>query len=237
MAGYSAHPNRRHDERYGFNSPLLRDAMADPGYLANPSHMDVGLVRDVGFRDYLWLYARTSDVRHLILHAWGASSAEAESLGRVRGQIAEALVEDEAGVAGWYDLARLPEPGRTVVVPTEGWGWPTVAGERAMRPIGERAELAVYRPGGKGEEMSGPPVLEMTMRGATGGRRVRVRTATGRVLGEWDVLGVGYADYRTALDVPAGVSSVWVECDGEGAEPTGDRVWVNRIRVREGTGE
>jgi hypothetical protein len=223
MAGYTAHANRPHDERYGFASPMVRESMAEPGYLVDPDRMNVGLMREVGFVDYLWLYARSVGVRHLILHEWGRNPDVGPAIRRIRAQIAGALVEEEAGVAGWYDLSRLPEPRRAVAVPTKGWGWPAIAEGRAMRPVRDRAELEVFRPAGPA------PTLEMNLRSSKAATRIQIRSGS-RVLGEWDVLAVGYADQRIRLDVPVGVSTVTLNCLGKAATAT-DRVWVNRVRI------
>lgn len=209
-AGYSGNPNRPMDDLVTWNSPFLADSLADPNYLADPDWMTVDVVGGVGFRDYAWLYLTQGGYRYVVLHQWpGYAPGFPEKLAKLKALLEPAKVfEDEK--AAVYDRERMAPPSRPVALTTEGWR--SCARKRMIRAVGKTGGLVVYNP------EAGKPVSLALCASGFRRRRTAVLLRDGRELARWTIPPFAFGTYRTPpLLLPAGISRLVLECDGESA--------------------
>jgi hypothetical protein len=98
-AGYSGHQNRPFDELLSWNSPFIDSRMVEASYPGPPEVERYDLVRQVEFRDYVWLYLTHHDLRFVVLHR----------------RIGEASGYNVDGVAEQLDVAKCYDDGEMVV--------------------------------------------------------------------------------------------------------------------------
>jgi len=146
-AGYSGLPNLTFDHLMVHDSPFGARELADPAYLTDPRRQTFGVVADVPFLDYAWLYLTAHRVDHVVLHHWpGSVHQHMVRLDRLNAAMAVAKVAgDDATTV--FDRARLPRPSGPVVLCGAGWrsrpGWPGPLTRVALPD----ARVAAYSPG------------------------------------------------------------------------------------------
>ena len=124
-AGYSGHANQVFDQLFVHDSPFGGRQLADPSYLLDPARQSFGVIADVPFLDYAWLYLTVHRVDYVVLHHWvGSVHIYPVRLDRLMSTLSGArIAEDEATTI--YDRERLPRPSGFVGLCTEGWiSWP-----------------------------------------------------------------------------------------------------------------
>lgn len=120
--------------------------MAEPGYLRDPGAASFGIVKDVAFGDYAWLYLTVHDLRYVVLHQWpGAVPERPEGVGRLKAGLAGAkLFED--GTTAVYDRALLEPPsGRPCCARGDGGGAGTAGGCSSSRGSGASPSITPRR--------------------------------------------------------------------------------------------
>ena len=146
-AGYSGHANVPFDQMMVNDSPFGARELADPSFLADPTRQTFGVVADVPYLDYAWLYLTAHKIDYVVLHHWAGSVHEyLVRFDRLKTALAGAkIAEDEETTV--YERARLARPSGPVVLATEGWrtrrGWPGPPTRVAF----ETAKAVVYSPG------------------------------------------------------------------------------------------
>jgi hypothetical protein len=86
-----------------------------------PEAESFGPIRDVGFRDYLWLFLQVHKYRYLVFHDdSGSALGHPAAVARLRDQLIGAKVFKD-GKTTIFDHSRLPMPSRPVLVCTDGW--------------------------------------------------------------------------------------------------------------------
>jgi hypothetical protein len=145
-AGYTAHANLAFDNLMVHSSPFPFYFLADPGFLANPDDTNFDLIRNVGFRDYVWLYLTRHDLRYAVLHKRPLSLVGTSvRLDRALAMLDEAKVFEDADTIV-FDRSRLPRPSKPVTLCVEGWRRPGLSDGAMTRPMARTGRLAVFNP-------------------------------------------------------------------------------------------
>ena len=116
--GYGSLANVRFHE-------LVLQASAFPierrGFLDDPSRERFGVVRDVRFLDYAWLYLSVNRFRYVMLHRQsGSGAADPDSLARLRRAFERARIFEDAESAV-YDRNLLEPPKAPILLVHEGF--------------------------------------------------------------------------------------------------------------------
>ena len=123
--GYSSLDNVPFDNQLVHNSPFSTFAMMDEGYLSAPDAASFGIVKDIAFGDYAWLYLTVHHLNYIVLHQWpGAVPEGPAGIERLKAVLAGAKIFEDRMTAV-YDRRLLKSPARPVLVCTDGWrgGW------------------------------------------------------------------------------------------------------------------
>ncbi len=117
-AGYSGMKNERQDRLILSNSPFLTGRER---YLADPDHERFGIVNDVRFRDYAWLFLTVHGFRYVVSHQRASPRpGHAAALERLDDQLKDTRVFDDTE-ATVYQRDRLSVPSKPVALCTSGW--------------------------------------------------------------------------------------------------------------------
>lgn len=146
-AGYSGVANVRFDHLMVHGSPFGARELADPAYLADPTRQTFGVVTDVPFLDYAWLYLTAHEIDHVVLHHWpGSVHQYLVRFERLDAVLAGAKIYGDAATTV-FARARLPMPSGPIVLCGEGWrsrpGWPGPL----TRVTFPDAQIIAYSPG------------------------------------------------------------------------------------------
>lgn len=208
-AGYSGLRNPLYDHQVFVYNPF---PAARPGLLADPDSETFGIVADVGFRDYAWLFLTAHRFDYVVLHHREEDPYRSDptSLARIRAELRGAeIFEDDAATV--YDRARLNPPARPVLVCTEGWRSRAFV-KQAPRifVVSKVGRIAVYSPGPQQE-------LTLSLEAAALRRPRTVRVRAGDVeLARWRIDPGAPREYTTPrFRLPAGLGGLTVESDGE----------------------
>jgi hypothetical protein len=207
-AGYSGIGNVRFDETLVHGSPFTEASLRDL------DARSFGLVSDVSFDDYAWLYLKANGFRYVVLHDHDNPHLRTiVDLDPVAERMKTSRIHLEDGLR-IHDRDRMPQPDEPVIVCLDGWrrkqGW------LASRPcaIGPSARLAAYIP-----DDSTPLALRIEATGLNVPRNVRLKE-DGRELARWRVepgalrwyetpplrLSPGEHDWTIEVEAPAGAS-------------------------------
>ena len=206
--GYSGVANPAFDNRLVYNTPFSSEAMARPEYLLNPDAMTFGIVSDVRFLDYAWLYLTAHDLRYVVLHRAGLFDVEPPAnRARLEGQLGRARIfADDATTV--FDRTLLPSPGRPVLACAGGWRGGSPGRSILIAP--KVAEVLAYNP---------DPDRELTFTlGAKSFREPRtVRLRSGATdLATWQVRPDVAGTFQSPpFRLPAGLQTLAIESDGE----------------------
>ena len=120
-AGYSGHDNTVQERLIGDNCPSHAWRLAQPDYLNDPRKIDIDLLPDVDFRDYLWVYLTVNQFDYVVLHQCVASVPEYKmNLDRLKALLQDCKIyEDGASIV--YARSRLKPPARPIQI-TRGMG-------------------------------------------------------------------------------------------------------------------
>jgi hypothetical protein len=207
-AGYSSHGNIPFDNQLVHNTPFSLEMMSEPGYLADPESSTFGIVADVRFLDYAWLYLASQDLRYMVLHR-SPDLVGSLPTGRdkLEGLLQPARIfEDESTAV--FDSRRLARPSKPVVACKAGWrgGWHG----RSVLIASKVAEVAAYNP---------DPDRDLTLTlGVKSFREARnVRICSGGVeLANWQVRpDLEHTFISPPFRLPAGLQTLTIESDGE----------------------
>ena len=206
--GYSGHANIPFDNRLVHNTPFSADAMASPGYLDDPESATFGIVSNVRFLDYAWLYLTANDLRYVVLHRSPTMAAEPiDSRSHLESLLGVALVSADDDVAV-FDRDKLPPPARPVLTCSSGWrgGW-------QGRPIliaSKVAEVAAYNPDASRE-------LTFTLKAQAFRQPRTVRLLSNGVeLAHWDVRPDQPRIFLSPpFRLPAGLQTLAIASDAE----------------------
>lgn len=223
-AGYSGIPNPGQDDRIFQGSPFSFQAMSAPEYLRQPDHASFGIIDNVAFDDYAWLFLQAHDFRYLALHdhqvpRFIAAVPNAELLAA---RLAPALIAEGHGIR-IFDRERMPCPSRPVLVCLDGWK--RKAGWLEPRPclVGESAGLAVHSPA-----TNSRVILRIECGAIDRSRIVRLREGN-RELARWEVGAEEILPKETPELVVSSGDHEWrFEVEGYPGEPPQAR----RLRVR-----
>jgi hypothetical protein len=211
-SGYSSFINTEFDDLMVDHSPLFAETLFDPTCLDHPESLSVGVVSDVGLRDYFWLLARRARIDYILLHGWEESvGVRSPAFGKLIESLKETLVFAEPKLLV-YDAARLAAPTRPVLMCDEGMRvWRGRPGP-PMRVMGRSGRLAAYVP-----EPGGRHVFTLEAR-AFRRPRVILLKAGDATLARWEL---GPSEFRTLrsgpIALPAGLQALTLESDGEDA--------------------
>src|SRR5205807_1535220 len=94
----------------------------------DPKRQSFGIVHDVPFLDYAWLYLTAHGIDHVVLHHWDGSVHQyLVRFERLTAALEAAKITGDARTTV-YERARLPRPSGPVVLCDDGWrsreGWP-----------------------------------------------------------------------------------------------------------------
>ena len=193
-------------------SPFVPGLLADPAYPATPESMGIDVLGQVSFRDYTRLYMRAHGFRYLVLHRRPEAYPEVPvSVDRVAALLAGAEVYADDDVI-LFDRDRLPSPARPVAVCTRGWNERLVFDGRFGCLTSQVAEIVVENP------KPGRPIhLGLEARGVIRPLAARLML-NGVELARWE-FGPDAPRLMVTppLPLPAGISRLTLECDGEEA--------------------
>jgi hypothetical protein len=169
--------------------------------------MDFGVVRGARFLDYAWLYLRTLDVDHVLLHRNG--TIVPDNLSRLEFWLAPAKILDD-GLRAVYDPRRLPLPSRPVAVRTTGWRRSVPRGGRTFQCVSESGNLVVFNP-----RVETRLVLGLEARSHQRTHRVLLLRGEA-VLAQWEIRSDAFGRFRSSpLTLPAGSTELTIRSDGE----------------------
>ena len=142
--GYSSLDNVPFDNQLVHNSPFSTFAMMDEGYLSAPDAASFGIVKDIAFGDYAWLYLTVHHLNYIVLHQWpGAVPEDPAGVERLKALLAGAKIFEDRMTAV-YDRRLLKSPARPVLTRTERMAG-RLARPRASR-LPQARGLVVYNP-------------------------------------------------------------------------------------------
>jgi hypothetical protein len=194
------------------HSPFCVGSLSDASAFDHPESLSVGVVSDVGLRDYVWLLAKRARLDYLLLHGWDESvGVRSPAFGRLIVTPKDALAFAEPKVLV-YDTARLATPTRPVLICDEGMRvWRDRPGP-PMRVMGRSGRLTAYVP-----EPGGRQIFTMEARAFRRPRAILLK-AGNATLARWEV---GPSEFRTLqsppISLPAGLQALTIESDGEDA--------------------
>ncbi len=145
-AGYSGVANQPFDHLMVDGSPFGARELADPAFLADPARQSFGVVAEIPFLDYTWLYLTAHRVDHVVLHHWpGSVHQYLVRLDRIQAVLRDARIFSDASTTV-FARARLHKPTGPVILCGEGWrtrfGWP----DPPNRVSFPKARLIAYSP-------------------------------------------------------------------------------------------
>lgn len=186
--------NPRFLSRDVFNYPIKPDWSENPDFLANGDVWNFNNMFEAHFRDYLWLFMKSRNLRYLVVHkqTWDGPW-NAPGVARAEALIQQAKVYEDGDTAV-YALDRLPKPEHPVMALDEGWagGWY----DCSLYWVSEgQSRLMLYNP-----DPSRPVRLTFRARSNGHARQVRlIEGKTGRELADWQV----GASKPEAIETPA----------------------------------
>ncbi|MEO6809678.1 MAG: hypothetical protein ABI353_11255, partial [Isosphaeraceae bacterium] len=209
-AGYSGQSNVVYDNLVGWSSPFMVLGMTNPAYLAHPESVQIDVVHNAGFNDYVWLYLATLQLDYVVLHQHHAALIDRAQLVRLdplKQQLACAKIfEDNMTVV--YDRCLLPKPTKPVLMVQDGWRscWPGPS----PRVVGRSGTLSAYNP-----DPARP--LRFAIQAKALRRPRIVRLLTGNLeIARWtfpaDQMRLVLSD---PFLLPAGLQTLTLETDGE----------------------
>jgi hypothetical protein len=229
--GYSSRTNVPFDHQLVHNSPFSAPSMAEPGYLQDPGAARFGILQDVAFGDYAWLYLSVHGLKYVVLHQWpGAMPGGPAGIGRLKARLAAARIFED-GATAVYGRDRLQPPARPALICTEGWrgGWHG----REVLILSGRGGIAAYNPA-PDEGL----IFTLEAQAPRTARTVRLRDGDAE-LARWVIQSRGLRTYQTPpFRLPGGLRHLALEVVGPGPAAPGreaahaDRLIVGGIRLR-----
>ncbi|MGA9921894.1 MAG: hypothetical protein WBQ29_00740 [Isosphaeraceae bacterium] len=182
------------------------------GFLEDPSRERFGVVHDVRFLDYAWLYLSVNRFRYVLLHHQGGSGvADPDSLARLRLAFEKARIFEDAETAV-YDRNLLEPPRAPILLVHEGFrcrekGQPDRPDLTGVARVGT---IAIYNPDSDKE-------LIVTLRARALNQARSVRLLTGdRELAYWQVEPSESREYRSPpFRCPPGLGWLTLQSEAE----------------------
>jgi hypothetical protein len=209
-AGYAGRPNRDYDDRIVDSSPLSSGEFANPDFLKRDDARSFGIVQDVHFLDYAWLFLHAHDYRYAVVPRWRLVLDELPiSFDRLEALWRPAQVFSDADAAV-YDRALLPPPAHPTLLCDGGFhlrrGWPDPATSLVQR----RGRVLLYNP-----EPMRPLELTLEAKAYRNPRTVRLIEGD-RELARWKIDPGEMRTYTSPpLRLEVGIHVVRLESDGQ----------------------
>jgi hypothetical protein len=120
-AGYSGQGNSVLLDRLLHNSPFQMEQLLKRGYLKNPERLDVDLIGDVDYREYVWAYLTYFQFDYVVLHRWNYTEYwHPVYLDRLLSLLEDGKVYEDAHSVV-IDRSRLKPPTKPVLLSVGGW--------------------------------------------------------------------------------------------------------------------
>jgi len=205
-AGYSSQANALQARQIGPSCPLHMALLAKPDYLKDPAKVDINILTDVDFKDYLWLYLTVNRFDYVVLHRWVAGTPQYKvSVQRFAALLQDCKIyEDEATIV--YARSRLTPPARPVQIARAGWKEWNIWQGQGNWLLGESGHVAIYNP-----QPECAITLALNVASLRQPRSVRIRTGAGEVA-RWEITPDVYQTVSSPpLRLPAGLQELTIE--------------------------
>jgi hypothetical protein len=209
-AGLTGLPNHAQDGRIHYNSPFLTGLLENPHYLETPERFFTLVIREVDFREYLWLYLTVNRFEYIVLHKGEVplfGDKPPATFERVKKVLEDCKIyEDEKSIV--YARSRLDPPSQVVAINTGAWSPMSIHEKQWSCVVPRTTPIVVYNPQ--------PDVpFQVVLGAAIVTKPLTVRLLAGdKELARWDV---ETGQYKTCasprIQLPAGLNELTIESD------------------------
>jgi hypothetical protein len=230
-AGYSGHDNAVQESVIGNNCPFQAATLTRPEFLQDAGKVDIGLLADVDFKDYVWIYLTVNRFDYVVLHHCAGAVPEYKvSLDRIKVLLRDCQIYADADSI-IYDRSLLKPPSHPVHVSLGEWRARDLWHGRWNSLIPDTGRIAVYAPDSKQD-------LSLVIDAAPIRRsRVVGLRAGSRPLAQWQLApGTYHHCISPPFRLPAGLHELTIETrtargspDRRVAEARDDRPYSLRV--------
>jgi hypothetical protein len=213
-AGYSGHDNVVQESMIGDHCPFQVAMLAQPEYLEDPRKVDIGLLTDVDFKDYVWIYLTVNRFDYVVLHqSAGAVPEYKVSLDRIKVLLQDCRIYEDADTIV-YDRSLLKQPARLVQIAQEGWSGRNFWQGQWNWLLPKTGHVAIYNP--NPEKYL---TLSLDTAAVRQARSVRVRMGAEQVAC-WKVMPGFYQSVSSPpFRLPAGLDELTIESETRDLDP------------------